>query len=117
MTSAKLNATGLRWIVDLGNYKFFIKHRKGKKLSDLSRNTVQEFLNCEKFNYKLNSNNKVEIILYSTSTACKTYEIETEILELTTESILSKRNFKQLGMYQSKDPTIYLQFLKQPNSI
>ena len=30
MTTAKLNATGLRWVATLSNYQFVIKYRPGK---------------------------------------------------------------------------------------
>ena len=34
MTSAKLNATGLRWVAELSNYQFDIKFKPGKKNGD-----------------------------------------------------------------------------------
>ena len=43
MTSAKLNATGLRWVSELSNFNFNIKYRPGKKNVDadyLSRNAL-----------------------------------------------------------------------------
>ena len=47
-TSAKLNATGLRWVAQLSDYQFVIKYRPGKNGNDadgLSRNpiSVKEF--------------------------------------------------------------------------
>ena len=47
MTSAKLNATGMRWVSELADYEFTIKYRPGKKGRDadgLSRNpsTIEE---------------------------------------------------------------------------
>ena len=44
LTSAKLNATGLRWVSELSNYNFKIKYRPGKKSQDcdyLSRYPVE----------------------------------------------------------------------------
>ena len=46
LTSAKLNATGLRWVARLADYNFSIKYRAGKKHIDadyLSRHPVAEF--------------------------------------------------------------------------
>ena len=46
-TTAKLNATGLRWIAELANYQFSLKYRCGKKHTDadfLSRNALEEKL-------------------------------------------------------------------------
>ena len=46
MTSSKLNASGMRWVSELANFKFDIKYRPGKISVDcdyLSRNPVQNF--------------------------------------------------------------------------
>ena len=43
MSTAKLNATGLRWVADLSNYNFDIKYRPGKSNADadaLSRRSM-----------------------------------------------------------------------------
>ena len=51
LTTAKLNATGLRWINQLANYQFSIKYRSGKKHLDadfLSRHPVDEIYKIEK---------------------------------------------------------------------
>ena len=43
MTTAKLNATGMRWVTELADYDFVIKYRPGKSNSDadgLSRNPL-----------------------------------------------------------------------------
>ena len=57
LTSAKLNASGLRWLAQLSNYQFTIKYRSGKKHIDadyLSRHPTSEFVKeC------LNKKNKV----------------------------------------------------------
>ena len=34
MSSAKLNATGMRWVADLANYQFVIKYKPGRKHGD-----------------------------------------------------------------------------------
>ena len=46
LTSAKLNATGLRWVARLADYNFSIKYRAGKKHIDadyLSRHPITDF--------------------------------------------------------------------------
>ena len=46
MTSSKFNATGMRWVSELANFKFDIKYRPGKISVDcdyLSHNPVQNF--------------------------------------------------------------------------
>ena len=43
MTTAKLNATGMRWVTELADYDFVIKYRPGKNNNDadgLSRNPL-----------------------------------------------------------------------------
>ena len=50
-TTAKLNATGLRWISELANYHFSIRYRSGKNHLDanfLSRNAVDKFEDMQK---------------------------------------------------------------------
>ena len=45
MTTAKLNATGLRWVANLSNFKFKIHYRSGiknKNADYLSRHTLHE---------------------------------------------------------------------------
>ena len=49
LTSAKLNASGLRWVSQLANYQFTIKYRSGKSHIDadyLSRNPISDFEEC-----------------------------------------------------------------------
>ena len=54
MSSAKLNATTIRWVGDLANYNFNVKYRPGKISNDcdyLSRNPVefsQVIYQCQK---------------------------------------------------------------------
>ena len=46
LTSAKLNASGLRWVAQLADYKFSINYRAGKTHVDadyLSRHTIKDF--------------------------------------------------------------------------
>ena len=48
LTSAKLHATGLRWVASLANYHFSIRYRAGKKHIDadyLSRDIAEKFRN------------------------------------------------------------------------
>ena len=49
LTTAKLNASGLRWVSQLANYQFSIKYRAGKKHIDadyLSRHPLKCFEQC-----------------------------------------------------------------------
>jgi len=46
LTTAKLNATGLRWVAELSNFQFVIKYRPGSRNKDadyLSRNALQHY--------------------------------------------------------------------------
>ena len=56
LSSAKLNATGLRWVSQLANYKFEIKYRPGKKHIDadfLSRHPLSDF------KHRINGDNNI----------------------------------------------------------
>ena len=51
LSSAKLSASGLRWVAELANYNFTIRYRSGKKHIDadyLSRHAVAELLELQK---------------------------------------------------------------------
>ena len=51
MTSAKLNATGMRWVADLAGYDFVLKYRPGKANGDadgLSRNPITDIDTLER---------------------------------------------------------------------
>ena len=50
LTTAKLNATGLRWVADLAEFDFTIKYRPGKENVDadcLSRRPLEIFLRLD----------------------------------------------------------------------
>ena len=51
MTTTKLNATGLRWVADLANFKFKIHYRcgiKNKNADSLSRHLLHEIEQLQK---------------------------------------------------------------------
>ena len=71
LTSAKLNATGLRWINQLANFNFSIKYRSGKKHVDadyLSRHPLDEIGQIEKNSNAVLKPNDVGLVLSETST-------------------------------------------------
>ena len=56
LTSAKLNASGLRWVAELANYRFSIRYRAGRRHVDadyLSRHTVDDFQKLKKSTNKV----------------------------------------------------------------
>ena len=44
MSTAKLNATGMRWIAELADYNFKVKYRPGKMTDFLSRYLTEEVM-------------------------------------------------------------------------
>ena len=70
LTTARLNATGLRWVSELANFNFNIRYRQGKIHTDadyLSRHPVHEFSELEQESTKVVSSNDVGIIFSEAS--------------------------------------------------
>ena len=70
LTTAKLNATGLRWIAELANFRFTIRYRSGKKHIDadyLSRHALDDFEQWENETDKKVSSDDVNILFSSAS--------------------------------------------------
>lgn len=89
MTTAKLNASGLRWVADLANYQFTIKYRPGKISVDcdyLSRNPVNFEEIVEKCTKTMESKEIAAIITESS--------IEPSIQMLSDEDLIKQINMK-----------------------
>ena len=73
MTSAKLNAFGLRWVAQLANYQFTLKFRSGRNNVDadfLSR--VTNILDINKRSDVTLTTDDVNLVLSGTKTECET---------------------------------------------
>ena len=87
MSSAKLNATGLRWVAELSNYQFELKYKPGKKNGDadgLSRMPMSleelEKVCTEKLKFE-DLSTVMEVRLNSPSTYC-TESVDVGVLQL-----------------------------------
>ena len=70
LTTARLNATGLRWVAELANFNFNIKYRQGKIHTDadyLSRHPVEELENLESRLDRVMTSRDVDLILSAAS--------------------------------------------------
>jgi len=111
MTSAKLNAAGLRWVAELANYQFSIKYRSGVKNKDadfLSRNPIDQLKQRQ-----LDSNNNIDSddisimcnsIVNCTKPNYTSFDIN--ILQLPPESNIDKISKDTLAEYQQNDSNI-----------
>ena len=70
LTTARLNATGLRWVSDLANFHFSIRYRQGKIHLDadyLSRHPIDEFAVLNSECDKVVTDNDVSLIFSEAS--------------------------------------------------
>ena len=70
LTTARLNATGLRWVAELANFNFNIKYRQGKIHTDadyLSRHPIEEFEKLESELDQVVASEDVDLILSTAS--------------------------------------------------
>ena len=85
LTTAKLNATGLRWINQLANYQFSIKYRSGKKHIDadyLSRHPIDEIKKIENDSDLVLKLDDVNVVLSESSrNVSKVEQANIEMLE------------------------------------
>ena len=119
MSSAKLNATGMRWVADLANYQFVIKYKPGKKHGDadgLSRWTGD----LKELEGECTNMVKGEHLASALAIGCKTtgkvHNARVNMLKLdgetTTEKPISK---EEMSEAQKNDEVIgpVLQFVEQ----
>ena len=108
MTSAKLNATGMRWVSELADYDFTIRYRPGKNGNDadgLSRNpmSIEELqLECTGI---FDRDNLDTVFSSSEITCCHTVSIDQ--LEYTLPDVPGNPITKtELGKKQSEDSVV-----------
>ena len=86
LTTAKLNATGLRWINQLANYQFSIKYRSGKKHIDadfLSRHPVDEIKKVDaNFDISLNLADVNVVLSQGSKNVFKVDHAKIELLDI-----------------------------------
>ena len=106
-TTAKLNATGLRWIAELANYQFSIQYRCGKKHVDadfLSRNALEE--NIEVFGKTIAIDDVNIILSGATQKGRLVNHVNIETVELVDDVKCEKISKERLAEAQHNDDII-----------
>ena len=109
MTTAKLNATGLRWVAELANYRFNILYRPGKKNGDadgLSRFPSDVEGMKAQCTEEMNLGDLASILSKdSTPTTCSPC-VDVNILSLATDNEISPISQEELAKKQAEDPVV-----------
>ena len=110
MSTAKLNATGLRWVAELANFQFDIRYKPGRKHGDadgLSRwpMTLKELeAHCTKSTRLDDLSEQMTVRVMSEPTLCSIADVS--ILHLPGDIDASPISHNELSMEQSKDDVI-----------
>ena len=111
LTTAKLNASGLRWVAQLANYQFSIKYRAGKKHIDadyLSRHPIQSFEHCvSECNVDVNSDD-VNVIFNEASSnrTINAVHVDVNLLSAGVDNAVQKIPVNDLIQAQRNDVVI-----------
>ena len=108
MTSAKLNASGLRWVAELSHYNFIIKYRPGKKNIDadyLSRNSLDLEKLIKHCTVEISPEN-IKILNSVGDNVITTHNVSVNHLQLNDLKSKAPVAAKQLSEEQQNDPII-----------
>lgn len=109
LTSAKLNATGLRWVAELANFKFKIHYRSGKKNKDadyLSRHPISELEQFESEDHNIIESDNIRLVTNSIQTHQPNISLDINLLQLPAADEITTVNSKQLIECQQQDDDI-----------
>ena len=115
MTSAKLNACGLRWVAELANYHFLVKYKPGKRHGDadgLSRwagDLPSLESGCTETINPIQLSTIMQVSANSVSPKCPAY-VNVNVLELVEEGMgkeISKQDLKKTQLEDSVVGPIY----------
>ena len=108
LTIAKLNATGLRWVADLANFKFKIHYHSGiknKNADYLSRQPLQEIEKLQKDSEMVVNSDKISLCNSITS-AHNNPHIDINVLQLNSVGNITSVRTKQVIESQLNDDYI-----------
>ena len=108
LTSAKLNASGLRWVAELANFQFTIKYRPGKKNQDadyLSRNAITIDDMIKQNTCKINPDS-ISTITSAIQTPIYNHNVSVSQLQLSTPDPIIPVNMEEIIQNQVNDAVV-----------
>ena len=99
LTSAKLNATGLRWVAELANFKFKIHYRSGNKNKDadyLSRHPISEIEQLQLEDHSAMDSDNIRLVSNNIQKHHPSASLDINVLQLQTSdevTALSNKHF------------------------
>ena len=110
LTTAKLNATGLRWVAELANFKFRIHYRSGAKNKDadyLSRHPIAEIEQLESENHIIIDSDNIRLVSNSINTTHPpSINVDINVLQLPNFVDITPITKTQLIDFQQQDTSI-----------
>ena len=110
LTTARLNATGLRWVVELANFKFRIHYHSGAKNKDvdyLLRHPIAETEQLESENYSIIDSDNIRRVSSSTNTTHPpSINVDINVLQLPNSDNITSITMTQLIDSQEQDIVI-----------
>ena len=110
LTTAKLNATGLRWVAQLANFKFRIHYRSGAKKKDadyLSRHPVTEIKQLESESHSIIEPDNIRFVSSSINTThLPSINVDINVAQLPNSDKITSITKTQLINSQQQDNSI-----------
>ena len=110
LTTAKLNATGLRWVAELADFKFRIHYRSGAKNKDadyLSRHLIAEIEQLESENHSIIDSDNIRLVSSNiNATHPPSINVDIDVLHLPNSDDITPITKTQLIDYQQQDTSI-----------
>ena len=110
LSTAKLNATGLRWVAELANFKFRIHYRSGAKNKDadyLSRHLIAEIEQLESENHSIIDSDNIRLVSSSINTTHpSSINVDINVLQLPNSDNITPITKTQLINSQQQDTSI-----------
>ena len=110
VTTAKLNATGLRWVAELANFEFRIHYRSGAKNKDadyLSRYLIAEIKQLHSENHSIIDSDNIRLVSSNINTTDPpSINVDINALQLPNSDDITTISKTQLIDFQQQDTSI-----------